>query len=175
LNHELTTMTPPGSSNLWVGATTKFTKGTTGVSTGDSFQVSYGSGDVSGTEYTDTVSFGGATVSKQSIGVARTASGFTGVDGIIGFGPVDLTEGTVSGEDEIPTFMDNLYNQGTISTEVLGVYFAPESGSDSDDTNGELTLGGTDSSKYSGSITYTPTLTSGDFAVSCGQEVKVWA
>jgi hypothetical protein len=105
-------------------------------------------------------------VSKQSIGVAKTAEGFTGVDGIVGFGPVDLTQDTVTGEDTIPTFMDNLYKQGSISSEVLGVYFAPESGSDSDDTNGELTLGGTDSSKYSGSITYTPTLTSGDFAVS---------
>lgn len=57
--------------------------------------------------------------------------------------------------------MDNLYSQGSISTEVLGVFFQPESGSDTDDTNGELTLGGTDSSKYSGSITYFPTLKSG--------------
>jgi hypothetical protein len=66
-------MTSPGSSNLWVGATTKFTEGAASLSTGDSFQVSYCSGDVSGTEYTDTVSIGGATVSKQSISVARSA------------------------------------------------------------------------------------------------------
>jgi hypothetical protein len=54
--------------------------------------------------------------------------------------------------------LDNLRSQGTISTEVLGVYFAPIPGSGSTAANGELTLGGTDSSKYSGSITYTPTL-----------------
>jgi hypothetical protein len=60
--------------------------------------------------------------------------------------------------------MDNLYSQGSISTEVLGVSFAPESGSDTSDTNGELTLGGTDSSKYSGSITYFSTLKSGNSA-----------
>jgi hypothetical protein len=36
-----------------VGANTKFNKGTTGQSTGDSFQVSYGSGSVTGTEYTE--------------------------------------------------------------------------------------------------------------------------
>lgn len=42
----------------------------------------------------------------------------------------------------------------TQSTEVLGVYFAPESGSDTADANGELTLGGTDSTKYTGSIKY---------------------
>jgi hypothetical protein len=58
--------------------------------------------------------------------------------------------------------MDNLFSQGSISTEVLGVSFSPESGGDSDDTNGELTLGGTDSSKYSGEITFFPQLTSGD-------------
>jgi hypothetical protein len=51
--------------------------------------------------------------------------------------------------------MDNLYSQGTISTEVLGVHFADETGSATNDANGVLTLGGTDSSYYSGSITYT--------------------
>jgi hypothetical protein len=73
----------------------------------------------------------------------------------MGFGPVDLTEGAVSGEATIPTLMDNLYDQGTISAEVLGIYLADESGSDDNDANGVLTLGGTNSSLYSGSITYT--------------------
>ncbi|KAN0114542.1 putative cathepsin E [Hyaloscypha variabilis] len=157
-----------GSSNTWCGAQSSCEPSSTGESTGDSVSVSYGSGSFSGTEYTDTVSFGGLTVTDQSIGAASTSSGFTGVDGIIGFGPVDLTEDTVSGANTVPTFMDNLYSQGSISTEVLGVSFRPESGSDTDDTNGELTLGGTDSSKYSGSITYFPTLTSGDAAAYWG-------
>lgn len=103
-------------------------------------------------------------MTSQSIGAATSSQGFSGVDGIIGFGPVDLTQGTVSNANTVPTFMDNLYKQGSISTEVLGVYFHPESGSDTDDTNGELTLGGTDSSKYSGSLTYFPTLKSGSAA-----------
>lgn len=150
------------ASNTWCGAQTSCEKTSTGTATGGSISVSYGSGSFSGKEYTDEVSFGGLTVSSQSIGAATQSSGFTGVDGIIGFGPVDLTEDTVSNANTVPTFMDNLYNQGSISTEVLGVFFAPESGSDSDDANGELTLGGTDSSKYSGSITYFPKLTSGD-------------
>ena len=85
-----------GSSNTWVGANTKFSKGSTGVSTGKSVSVSYGSGSFSGTEYTDSVSFAGLTVAKQSIGVASTSTGFSGVDGIFGVGPVDLTEDTVS-------------------------------------------------------------------------------
>ena len=48
--------------------------------------VSYGSGSFSGTEYTDKVTYGGLTVNAQSIGAASSSSGFTGVDGIIGFG-----------------------------------------------------------------------------------------
>ncbi|KAM0547771.1 hypothetical protein ACHAPJ_010232 [Fusarium lateritium] len=150
-----------GSSNTWCGAQTSCEPTSTGRSTGGSVTVSYGSGSFSGTEYKDKVSFGGLSVAAQSIGSASRSSGFSSADGIIGFGPVDLTAGTVSNVNTVPTFMDNLYSQGTISSEVLGVSFRPESGSDDDDTNGELTLGGTDSSKYSGSITYFPTLTSG--------------
>jgi len=60
--------------------------------------------------------------------------------------------------------MDNLYSQGSISTEVLGVYFKPESGADTNDANGELTLGGTDTTKYTGALTYFPTLKSGSAA-----------
>lgn len=67
--------------------------------------------------------------------------------------------------------MDNLKRQGSISTEVLGVSFRPESGSDTDDTNGELTLGGTDSSKYTGSLVYVPKLTSGDASAYWGVSI----
>lgn len=47
-----------------------------------------------GTEYTDTVTLGtGLVITKQSIGVASSVTGISGVDGILGIGPVDLTEG----------------------------------------------------------------------------------
>ncbi|KAK4498597.1 hypothetical protein PRZ48_011256 [Zasmidium cellare] len=157
-----------GSSNTWCGAQSACERTSTGKSTGGTVQVSYGSGSFSGNEYTDKVSFGGLTVSSQSIGAATSSQGFQGVDGIAGFGPVGLTQGTVSNANTVPTFMDNLYKQGSISTEVLGVYFKPESGSDSDDTNGELTLGGTDTSKYSGTLTYFPKLTSGSASAYWG-------
>ncbi|KAF5695998.1 hypothetical protein FGLOB1_13882 [Fusarium globosum] len=161
-----------GSSNTWCGAQTKCEPTSTGKSTGGSVSVSYGSGQFSGTEYKDKVSFGGLSVAAQSIGAASSASGFSGVDGIIGFGPVDLTESTVSNADTVPTFMDNLYSQGSISSEVLGVSFKPESGSDDSDANGELTLGGVDSSKYTGSLTYFPTLTSGQASQYWGISVS---
>jgi hypothetical protein len=41
-------------------------------------------------------------------------------------GPVDLTQGTLSGSStEIPTVTDDLLKQGKISTEVIGIYYAP--------------------------------------------------
>ncbi|KAM0154849.1 hypothetical protein ACHAQE_002517 [Botrytis cinerea] len=151
-----------GSSNTWCGAQSSCEKTSTGVASGGTVSVSYGSGSFSGREYTDTVSFGGLTVKAQSIGAATSASGFSGVDGILGVGPVDLTQGTVSGLNTVPTFLDNLKSQGSITSEVLGVYFKPESGSDDNDTNGELTLGGVDTTKYTGTLTYFPKATSGD-------------
>ncbi|KAG1757238.1 aspartic peptidase domain-containing protein [Suillus lakei] len=145
-----------GSSNTWVGATTAYVKTSTSVDTGEPVAVSYGSGSFSGTEYTDTVTLGsGLTITQQSIGVAATSTGFTGVDGIIGIGPLDLTEGTLTNEPAttIPTVTDNLYTQGTISEVVVGISFEPTTTEAV--TNGELTFGGTDATKYTGAIAYT--------------------
>jgi len=134
-------------------------------------EVTYGSGSFSGTEFTDTVTFAGLTVAAQSIGVASTSTGFEGVDGIIGFGPVDLTEDTVADTATVPTFMDNLHSQGTISTEILGVSFAPESGGDTDDENGELDLGATDASKFTGSLAFVPRSTTSPYSLFWGVNV----
>jgi saccharopepsin len=111
-------------------------------------------------------------ITQQSIGVASFANGFSGVDGILGYvllvwdrscknnwwqyyriGPVDLTQQTLSSGDTIPTVTDNLISQGTISTEVIGIFYAPASESDSD---GELTFGGVDTSKTTSAISYVP-------------------
>ncbi|EJD44881.1 family A1 protease [Auricularia subglabra TFB-10046 SS5] len=144
-----------GSSNTWLGANKKYTKTSTSTSTGKRVSVSYGSGSFSGTEYTDSVAISSALViPKQSIGVASSASGFSGEDGILGIGPVSLTQGTVSGVSTVPTVTDNLFSQGTISREVVSVSFQPTT--QEEIVNGELTFGSTDSAKYSGSITYTP-------------------
>jgi hypothetical protein len=79
-------------------------------------------------------------------------------------GPVDLTQGTLTGSSAlVPTVTDNLFKQGTISTEVIGIYYAPTTTGSFDlleserffffadarllisesNTNGELTFGGT--------------------------------
>ncbi|KAI0917457.1 hypothetical protein AcW1_007348 [Taiwanofungus camphoratus] len=152
---QYTLLIDTGSSNTWVGADKKYVQTSTSQDTGDSVNVSYGSGSFSGTEYTDTVTLvQGLVIQNQSIGVASTAQGFSGVDGILGIGPVDLTQGTVSNTTTIPTVTDNLFAQGTISEDSVGISFEPSTTANA--MNGELTFGGTDSTRYTGEITFTP-------------------
>jgi len=160
-----------GSSNTWAGAHTPVSS-SCGTSTGQTFSVKYGSGQVSGTEKIGPVSYAGLAAHKQSFGAASSASGFDTVDGIIGFGPVGLTQGTVSGTGLVPTFMDNLYSQRSIPKKVLGVYFAPEHGSDTDDANGELTLGGVDPRKYTGPLHYFSLTAVSPFSRYWGIDIK---
>ncbi|KAG2132311.1 aspartic proteinase [Suillus bovinus] len=149
-----------GSSNTWVGAGTAYAETTTSVSTGNTVNIGYGTGFFYGTEYTDTVTLGqGLTIPHQSIGVASIASGFVGVDGILGLGPVGLTLGTLIDDPTtaIPTVTDNLHSQGTIHREVVSISFEPTNSQPV--TNGELTFGGTIANKHAGPITYTPITT----------------
>ena len=96
------------------------------------------------------------TIQGQSIGVASSATGFNGLDGVLGLGPTGLTQGTTSGGGEIPTVVDNLFSQGTIPEEVLGVYFIPAAETSE---NGELTFGGHDESAIVGEMNYVPLTT----------------
>ncbi|TRM66649.1 aspartic peptidase domain-containing protein [Schizophyllum amplum] len=145
-----------GSSNTWIGAGTKYVETTTSDDTGSGVSVSYGSGYFSGEEYTDTVTItDGLVLTSQSIGVASRASGFSGYDGILGIGPTDLTEGTLSNSNaEIPTVVDTAFSEGLIDEQVISVYFEPTI--EEEVENGELTWGGVDNSKYTGEISYTP-------------------
>ncbi|KAI6007641.1 aspartic peptidase domain-containing protein [Pisolithus orientalis] len=152
---EYTLLVDTGSSNTWIGANQPYTPTSTSHYTGNTVSVSYGSGNFSGGEYIDTVSLGnGLTINQQSIGVATRSQGLsgTGIDGILGLGPADLTQGTVSNTNTVPTVVDNLYSQGTISSAVLGVYFIPAANSNS----GELTFGGYDPSVVTGTVNYVP-------------------
>ncbi|KAF8879880.1 aspartic peptidase domain-containing protein [Gymnopilus junonius] len=130
-------------NNSWVGAGTKYKQTQTSKSIATlSYNVTYGSGSFSGTEFTDQVTLGsGLVIQNQSIGVAQRASGFSDVDGILGIGPVDLTEGTVSNTTTVPTVTDNLFAQGTIPQEIR---------------NGELTFGGVDDTKITGDVSFVP-------------------
>ncbi|KAF4611714.1 hypothetical protein D9613_004262 [Agrocybe pediades] len=149
-----------GSSNTWVGATKAYVKTSTSSQTSNKVSVTYGSGSFSGTEFLDQVTLAsGLVIPKQSIGVASTSQGFQGVDGILGIGPVDLTLDTLSPAtgSTVPTVTDNLFKNGVISANEIGISFEPSI--TGDDLNGELTWGGTDSSKLTGSIGFIPLTT----------------
>jgi hypothetical protein len=155
---DYTLLIDTGSSNTWVGAHTKYKKTSTSKKTGKSVSVSYGSGSFSGEEYTDQVALSSSLIIKsQSIGVASTSQGFSGVDGILGIGPVDLTDGTIGGTTPVPTITDNLFKQGTISTESIGIFYQPSTSASA--LNGELTFGGVDSSKITSDVNYVPITT----------------
>ncbi|KAG2129509.1 acid protease [Suillus bovinus] len=150
-----TLLVDTGSSNTWIGGNKAYTQTTASRDTLNKFKVPYADGSsVSGEEYTDTVTLNSdLVIENQSIGVASKTSGMGGLDGIFGLGPADLTQGIVDDAYEVATVMDNLYTQKQISSEVLGVFFAPAS---SDDSSGELTFGSYDASKITGSINYVP-------------------
>jgi cathepsin E len=77
-------------------------------------------------------------------------------------GPADLTVGTLSRlhwwqfwhhpKTPIPTVTDNLFAQGLISQNLIAVSFEPSVSIPA--TNGELTFGGVDASKFVGDLTY---------------------
>ncbi|KAF9202350.1 hypothetical protein BGZ49_007479 [Haplosporangium sp. Z 27] len=143
-----------GSSNLWVKNTNfDISKSSTIKDPGETFSIQYGSGYAKGKEYIDMATIGGLTFT-QKFGVANASSGISGA-GLIGFGPDDISKITNTGEI-IPTPPDNLYKEGEISADVVGVYFKPITDGSTQETNGQITLGGVDPSKYTGSITYVP-------------------
>ncbi|PCH34149.1 aspartic peptidase A1 [Wolfiporia cocos MD-104 SS10] len=152
--NDYTLIVDTGSSNTWVGADKPYDPSSdpTGV-----VSVTYGSGFFIGLEYDATLYLGSLIITDQSIGDADYAEGFDGVDGILGLGPVDLTSDTVLGTSTVPTVTDNLYSQNSISEDLVAISFEPTTTESS--TNGELTFGGTDSSKYTGSINYVPITT----------------
>ena len=77
-------------------------------------------------------------------------------DGILGLGPIDLTQNTVANMFQVPTVTDNLCAQGKISQEVLGIFFSPTSEPDND---GTLTFGGVDFSVITSPVNYVPLTT----------------
>lgn len=60
--------------------------------------------------------------------------------------------GTTSGGGIVPTVTDNAFSQGSLSLNEVGISFEPTTSSSVQ--NGELTFGGVDSSKFTGSINY---------------------
>ncbi|KAJ3296467.1 hypothetical protein HDU76_006725, partial [Blyttiomyces sp. JEL0837] len=152
-----------GSSDLWVrGPSCSSTDGScTGTKAciivtlkttdstikdkGTTFSVSYGSGSASGEVYTGPVSLAGATATIP-FGATTKETGFGGAafDGLLGLGYSALN--SISGGN----WFDALGFTGTQN--VFGFYLS----NSKDGDTGEFTVGGYDSSKLTGAITYIP-------------------
>ncbi|EKM61852.1 uncharacterized protein PHACADRAFT_83207 [Phanerochaete carnosa HHB-10118-sp] len=146
-----------GSSNTWVGADPNkpYTPTSTSQDTGEHVLVLYGSGLFFGEEFIDQVSLSESlTIQQQSIGGSELTEGFSGVDGILGIGPTDLTENTTMDGGTVPTVLDNAFSLGLLDSKEIGISFEPTTTVSS--TNGELTFGGIDSSKFTGDLLFVP-------------------
>lgn len=124
--------------------------------TSDQFSISYTSGSVQGMIAIDTLSYAGFS-SPMHFGLASTVdSSFADfpIDGIMGLPGKDKSP------DSFPGVINTLFNQSLISERVFGINLGR--GSNEND-EGSFTIGGIDSSKYTGDIVYTPSIANSDF------------
>ncbi|KAI0342244.1 acid protease [Trametopsis cervina] len=162
-----------GSSNTWVGAdpSKPYVPTPPSEDTGEEVFVEYGSGLFIGEEWLDTISFAGITIPDQSIGASELAFGFNGVDGILGIGPTDLTQGTTSSGNLVPTVIDTAFTLNLIPNKQVGVSFEPTNTAGA--VNGELTLGGADASKFTSALHSVPLTTTSPASLYFGVDQSV--
>lgn len=146
-----------GSSNLWVpskkcsdcGSHPKYDSSASSsyAANGTVFNITYGSGPVSGFLSSDDVHVSGLTskgftfaeiTDASGLGLAYSVGKF---DGILGMGWASISV------DHIPTVFDTLKASGAVSKGQFAFYLPSTSGA-----QGELTLGGSDSSHYTGEL-----------------------
>ncbi|KAG2362776.1 family A1 protease [Suillus spraguei] len=142
------------SAITWVGASTPFESSTVGVNTGQPVACDYGYGSFKGTLFKDTIYLTDEiNIPQMQIGVAYESQEIV-FDGILGIGPSAAGLGaTHSPEDAIKTVTDRLFEQGTISQPVVGIFFRPSVRDEV--TLGELSFGEANPSRHSGEIGYT--------------------
>ncbi|WVW79578.1 hypothetical protein I302_101547 [Kwoniella bestiolae CBS 10118] len=156
-----------GSSDLWVAGSTCQSSSCTGVSTFDAqdsssyntdnsaFNISYGSGDADGYLATDTVSLAGFTVTGQTFAVVTSTTArliSAPLSGLMG-----LAWRSIASSKATP-FWQALAASGSWTDPEMGFYFARYRGdnfaSSVETDGGEMILGGTNTSKYTGAINY---------------------
>ncbi|KAG2037516.1 aspartic peptidase domain-containing protein [Suillus americanus] len=153
-----------GSSDLWV-ATTSCTscgsdipefdpsKSSTYKATSSQLEIDYGSGSAQGIVAQDSVTFGSFEMSQEILGVTNITSGLIddGLSGIMGLGFA-----SISALQTTP-FWEALYNANDLAEPLFSFYlerYVNQANQISTAPGGVLTLGGTNSSLYNGSIEY---------------------
>ncbi|KAG6331742.1 hypothetical protein ID866_7345 [Astraeus odoratus] len=146
------------SAYTWVGAQehNPYVQGPDSVATGVATSARYGGNRITfdGEVYNDTIGLGAFIIDRMGIGIASEVKGLpTGIDGFLGLGPARLNAGIrSSARVTIPTVVDTLYGQGSISAPLLGVYFTPENVGRS----GLLSFGHIRDSVLASSVSYVP-------------------
>lgn len=117
---------------------------------GETWKISYGDGSgASGDVYSDTVTVGGVTVTSQAVEAAQSVSAQfeqdTQNDGLLGLAFSSINTVT---PDQQTTFFQSAINQGVLSQNVFAADLKKGQ-------PGSYDFGYIDSSKYTGSITYT--------------------
>jgi len=155
-----------GSSNLWVTSSQcswfdiacyfhsryDHSKSKTYVANGTSFAIQYGTGELAGYLSTDTVNLGGQNILSQTFAEAIKEPGLTfaltKADGICGFGWPRISV------DGVTPVFQKMIQENLVAEPVFAFWLGRNS--TPNEAGGELTLGGTDPSHYSGSITWVP-------------------
>ena len=152
-----------GSSDLWVAGSGcallscglhrkyKSSASTSYIQNGTDFHITYGSGPVSGFQSIDDLNIGGLIVSEQEFAEVTDAKGLGlayilgKFDGILGLAFPQLSV------NKVPTPFMNIMTQNLAPNSVFSFYLGT-----SDGDKGELVIGGTDPSHYTGSINWVP-------------------
>lgn len=122
------------------------------------FQVTYGSGAVSGIIGADTVTVAGMTLENYSMGATLQESVQFGDDNIPFDGLMGLAMNQLSHQG-VPTLVDSLQSAGLIQNAILGIALGRYADGEND---GELVFGQADASKFDPSTTQTLPVTSDD-------------
>jgi hypothetical protein len=120
---------------------------------GGSFSIGYGTGQVSGLLANDTISFAGMKLT-MTLGIAnQTSNDFNNypMDGILGLSQMQT--------DGQPNFIQTLVASNSLKSNVFGMSL--NRNSDGPNT-GEINFGAPDTSKFSGSLSYTPVSTNAE-------------
>ncbi|KAI8828741.1 aspartic peptidase domain-containing protein [Chytriomyces cf. hyalinus JEL632] len=152
-----------GSSNLWVPSTRcssiacwlhrRFdaTKSSTFKENGTEFAIQYGTGALEGVISEDTISIGGAEISKLGFGESVKEPGFTFVvarfDGILGLG-----YDTIAVQKVVPPFY-GMINQKLIDVPLFSAWLGDNADGGS---GGEIMFGGIDTARFTGPLVWSP-------------------
>lgn len=134
-------------------------KSTTFKSMPQQLMIEYGIGTAKGSYGADTVTLGSASLANQTIGLVSNTNNILSANdqdqsnGILGIGYPGLS---MKGGSKPGNFIMGLYQSKVISQPIFSIFLNSQF---SYGNSGEIVLGGTDASKYTGDIQYIPVVT----------------